>query len=942
MATTRRPGTARTTADGTPRAPGGTAAPWVRTRLRASAGGALALGLLVAVTAFLAAAVPRQVEAHENGALRHALAGTPPDQRGVTVTADVLPGAAPGTDRVPVPSPAELRAAVRVLRDAARPPLALDRDETVAGIRTSTPVPVSGRGLSRPSGLDPHLTLLTQPLAEDEHVRLVSGRPPSPDVRDDTVEAVVTTRTAEVMNLTVGSTVRFPDVTGRRMTVRVSGLVAPRDRDAAHWRAQPDLLEPSLRTVSDQVPPPRYWHFSALIDSGARAVLPRCDGGAVAFWHHPVRTGALTAADVPALRSALASLTTGPDAVRVRDRSPVADPEVAADGLVVLLDAFDGERRTARSLVLIAAVGVGAAAAVVLVMAGALAAAGRRAELALLRARGGSLPGIGLRLLGETAAVAVPAAAVGTACALWWVPAPRSAASLALGAAAAVPACLTLPVLAAAAHRRPRPPVRDDVAAARPSRRRTVVELTVVALAVGGLVALRRRGTAEADPLTAAVPVLLAVVAALVLLRAYPLPLRLLARPAVRLRGVVVPLALARLGRAPSVSVLPLLAVLVALTVTSFGGSVLAGAAAARARAAVVEVGADARVEAATTLPGGLEERIRRVAGVSDTTAVRREEGRILSGVASRPFTLLAVEPRSYARLADRTGLDGGAPFPAAALDRAPGGGPLPAVVSPGLAEELGDGTVLVEADRGPARIRAVAVRGETPAVPGEFAVVSADALTAAARAERGGDTSRPTVLLVSGSGLDGRALTAEARGAAEDLTVTLRSRTEAGYGAGPLQDGTRRVYGAAVAAGAGYGALALLLPLLGSAPERRTVLARLRTLGLGRGQGRALVGAETLPPVALGVLGGAGTALAAVSLLRPGVDLTPLAFTAQARASGGQAVRAVLTPDAGALVWPPLALLALACGVVAVQAWLSGARDVRDEGNRLRTGERE
>ncbi|GAA2422591.1 FtsX-like permease family protein [Streptomyces macrosporus] len=897
--------------------------PWIRARLRASAGGALAFGLLVMVTAFLATAVPRQVAVHENAALRQVFAGTTPDQRGVTVTAEIVPGA-PGEPDTAVPSPEELRDAARALRDVARPPLTTDPDETVSGIRNGTPMEVSGRGLARPSGLSPRMSLVTRP--PDADVRLVSGRMPAPDVRGNTVEAVVTTRTAEVVGLRVGSTVRFPDVTGTPVTVRVSGLVAPRDRGAAYWHTGPDLPEPGLRTVPGELPPPRYWHFSALIDSGARRVLPFCDGGAVVFWHHPVRTDVLAAEDVGALRRALVSLTTGPDAARVADRSPVAAPDIGADDLVALLGAFEEERRTARSLVLIASVGVGAAALVVLVMAGALAAAARRTELALLRARGAGLPGIGLRLLGETAAVAVPAVAAGTACALLWVPAPRDTVSLLPGAAVAVPACLTLPVLAMAAHRRPRPPARDDVAGARPSRRRVVVELTVLASALGGLVAARRHDTDDgADPLIAVVPVLLAVVVALVLLRVYPLPLRLLARPAARLKGPVAALALARAARAPAVSALSLPAVLVALTVAAFGGSVPAGVADARARAALVEVGADARVESSAALPAGLDARIRRVAGVSDTAAVRIEEGEGLIGVSSRLLTLITVEPRSYARLVARTGLDGGGPFPAEELGRARDGGPLPAVVSPHVAEALGDGTGFVDGGDGPARIRVVAVRDALPAASGEFVVVPAAA-------------PRPTTLLVSGSGIDGDALAAEARRAGDGLTVTLRSRTEAEYGAGPLRDGTRRLHGAAVVAAAGYGALALLLSLSQSAPERRTTLARLRAMGMSRRQGGALVWAETLPPVLLGVLGGVGTALAAVPLLRPGVDPTPLAFTARAGGSGEGTVRAVLTHDVGALLWPAAAVTALACGIVAVQAW----RGTRGEGNRLSTGERE
>ena len=46
-------------------------APWVRTRLRTAPGISAALAVLVFLTAFLAAAFPRSVDAYETKALRH-------------------------------------------------------------------------------------------------------------------------------------------------------------------------------------------------------------------------------------------------------------------------------------------------------------------------------------------------------------------------------------------------------------------------------------------------------------------------------------------------------------------------------------------------------------------------------------------------------------------------------------------------------------------------------------------------------------------------------------------------------------------------------------------------------------------------------------------------------------------------------------------------------
>ncbi|POX38994.1 FtsX-like permease family protein, partial [Streptomyces sp. Ru72] len=467
---------------------------------------------------------------------------------------------------------------------------------------------------------------------------------------------------------------------------------------------------------------------------------------------------------------------------------------------------------------------------------------------------------------------------------------------------------------------------------ARPSRRRTVAELTVVLVVTGSVVALRRRGTADGglDQLTAAAPVLVAVVAAFVLLRLYPLPLRLLARPAARLRGAVLPLGVVRAGRTPSTAALPLLAVLVALTVTSFGGAVLAGVAAGRDRAALAAVGADARVQAQAALPRGLAERIRRLHGVRDVAAVRVETG--LRTERGTEYDLLMVDPGSYARLAAVTGVDGR--FPTAELDDR-GAGALAAVVSPRLAAEFGGHARVVRTAAGPLDVRAVAAREAAVAVPGrEFVIVSAKAVAREHADWQPTSALEPTELYVTGQ-VDGRSLRATAQRASGRLTVRLRSEERAALKGTALQSGAQRVYQAAVAAGGGYCVLALLLSLLQSAPQRRTTLARLRTMGMRVGQRQWLAVLDVLPQVLLGAVGGVLTGLAVVPLLRPGVDLTALAFTGRPTADGMPAV--VPATDPLALVLPSAGLLGVACAVLAAQAWWTGRRG---EGTDLRMGD--
>ncbi|MFI8187181.1 FtsX-like permease family protein [Actinacidiphila glaucinigra] len=894
------------------------------------------MAALVLVTAFLAAALPRTVDAYEDAALRDTLRQASLPDRSVSATAEV-PYTAVAAGDVTDPFPArDLAAAETAFLKVVRPPLTLDPAQAVLGVRNAEPVPASDPGLPRPtSSLDPRATLVAQP-GLGTYARVVSGRLPGGTTRAGEVEAVLSARTAQVLGLRTGSAVHLPTTSGSPLTVRVTGIVTPRSPGSAFWSAEPDLRSPTLLTVPGPsgADPAYYWHFSALISQEASGVVLGLAGGARLYWHHPVDVGTVTAHDVPALRDRLASLSSGPDSTRLRSLTGIPGISVTQNGLASLLGPFEREREAASPMVLVATLGVGAVAGVVLLMAGGLAAARRRSEVQWLRVRGSSRAALVMRLLGETAPIVLPSAAAGTALALLVVPAGRYGTSIAAGAVVAVVAALALPVRALVLSGRFGLQEREDLAEARPSRRRTVAELTVAVVVTAAVAALRRRGTADGgvDALTASAPVLVAVVAALVLLRLYPLPLRLLARPTARLRGSVLHLGLARAGRTSSAAMLPLVALLVALAVTSFGGSVLAGVETGRDRAAVRQVGADARIDSLTTLPAGLAEHVRKVAGVRATTSVRIETG--LSTIpAGTSYDLVVVDPEKYAALVSATGI--GEPFPARALVGG-GDGVLPAIVSPRLAQQFRKSDAIVQAYSGPTPVRAVAVQDVTPAVTGrDFVIVSAAAMTRA-HADKPAYLLAPTTLFATGPTVDGRGLNALARQSGKGLTLTLRAQERTGFTGSALQTGARRVYLAAVAGAIGYSVLALLLSLLHNAPQRKALLARLRTMGMTSRQRQWLAVLETLPQVLLGALGGILVSLATVSLLRPAVDLTALAFSS--RASGADISGTVLRTDPASLLLPAAGLVVLAGVVLAVQAWLTGRRG---EGTELRMGER-
>ncbi|KUN83401.1 hypothetical protein AQJ66_19005, partial [Streptomyces bungoensis] len=893
-------------------------APWVRTRLRAAPGAAAALALLVALTACLAGALPRAVDRYEDAGLRHALHQALPEHTTLKVTAPLPPpGAAPG-DLATALRPDTLERQYEKLLDTAGGAPAVDRSQSAYGVATGADPAVPDPWIPRPTGQLAHVCLVA-PSGLAGHAKVRQGRLPRTagpvNAESPGVEAAVTAATAKALHIEVGSVIHVPGIARAPLAVRVTGILIPRDPAGAYWSTVPLLRTPTLVRVPVPGPVQNYWLGALLLPQRAVPALLGTAGQPFRYWYLAPALDGLRAHDLDRLRSAVASAESGPGLRRARAVTG-ADADVGT-GLDDVLLSFSRLRSTISPLVAVAAAGTATVAAVVLLMAGGLAADRRRTELALLRARGASLPGLAGRLLAETAVVAVPAGAAGLVAALLLVPAGRAGYAVAAALAVTLAACAALPLRAALAHRTVRlTGPREDVTAVPPTRRRTVAELTLLALSAGAVATLRRSGT-SAGPLVSVAPVLTGVIAALVLLRLYPLLLRRLARPAGRLRGAVGPLSLARAGRTRASAVLPLLALLTALTTAAFGGSVLAGVADARDRAALLGVGADARLDAATALPSGLTDRVRhlpgtaRVSPVALTYETKPEDG-------EDTVALAGVDPPSYSRVAGRTGMG---PFPAGLLTgpgrsgRPEGQGALPALASPSVARaygtrrpflvRLGDGSAVT--------VRITAVRDRTPALPGaDFLVVDRAGLPAAA--------ARPTSLLLTGTHLDTAALR---RLAPASATLRVRAEERSRYADSPLQTGAGHVYTVAVAAGAGFAVLALLLALLRAAPERAALLARLRTMGLTRAQGRRLLVLESLPQALLAATGGTLTGWATIVLLSPGIDLTTVALASAQTPAG----RAVLRPDAWSLTVPAVTVVVLAVGVAGLQAWWTGRR---------------
>jgi putative ABC transport system permease protein len=423
--------------------------------------------------------------------------------------------------------------------------------------------------------------------------------------------------------------------------------------------------------------------------------------------------------------------------------------------------------------------------------------------------------------------------------------------------------------------------------------------------------------------------VLAAIPVALLVMRAYPVVLRQLARLARRRRGVVLLVGFARGGAAAQAGVLPAFALVLAFAVIAFAGMARGAVARADVAASWRAVGADALVTAPAVGPGITPAALRLITaapGVRRTAAVTVTLGTSGQGLQ---LPVVILDPGQYAALAatapgpgDPGPVARGAAFPAAALARPPGpAAPVPALISPAARAILGPRDGLYVAGR-QLRIR---VAGTVAAVAGgaagtQFAVLPRWALGAQAPA--------PTVLAITGPRLDQAALVRVARRAVPGAQVTLRSRLLASIAAAPLPHGGVVTFAQGAAAAGGFSLLVVLLTLVLGARSRELTLARLSTMGLATAQSRRIMALETLPAILATAVGGTVCALLLVPLVGPAVDLA--AFT-------GMPVTVPLRADPAAILIAAAALLVLGGLTLTISSRLARGRGAAQA---LRVGE--
>ena len=867
-------------------------------RLRGERTASIAFAGLVLVTAFVVAATPRILDRVSDDAFRTALASASPGAADVELVQE---------RRIPASLPTPLASVANLTSDleSRLPPgirSLVDARYHVAetpfwSVLTETPEN-STVALRIQEGLE-------------QNIRYVAGRSPTASVRQTSLapaaggapldvvvfEAALAASSAAALGVSVGDTLLLaPDpydpLAGRsdapfgataegRLAIDVVGTWEPVDATHAYWSSDLTVVEPRIRSINSEV---EFLAAVAVLSSDAYPALleeTAADDLPMRYrWRYLVdeqrveaeRTGELIA-DLRRMEG-LFPATPGV--------SPI-EGTLLRSSLLPLAEQHAGRWRSAETVLAVAGIGAAAAAVAAMALVALLAAQRRGTTLTLWTARGASGTQILAGTVVEGLVVAAPPALLAAALAIFLITAGATiAAALAAGAVLAATLVLLLAMVARVARSPLDDPARRPRASRRPTARRLLLEAVLVAGAVIGAALLRERGVrgassagtlAAADPLIAAVPVLVGLAAGVVAIRVFPRVISILARVARVRRDLVPMLGLVRATREGGTAAV-LLVLMMAATIGAFSAATLAYVDRAAEDVAWHQVGGSFRLTSTTGfVPDDLD--LEALPDVEAAARIYRAPATTRDGAR---FVVVVVDAASFADVVRGTPLDPGLP---GALSDARAS-PLPAVVSAALADAedgIAVGETFGAAIRGTTiEFHAVAARDSFPTVEvgTRFAVVSREQIEAIAGA------ALPTHAVILRSPDD--AATALRESLAElDPAVVVESRAErtAAFRASPVPAAVIVGLLLAMAVTAAYAALAVALALAVAGAARSAEVAHLRALGLSSRQAFGLVLAEHAPTVLIGFGAGTALGLALFAALEPGLGLAALIGTA-------------------------------------------------------------
>ena len=762
------------------------------------------------------------------------------------------------------------------------------------------------------------------------YAQLVNGSYATAKAPHGAIAVAATVPTAARFGMHPGSQLTLSSPNG---TVRlfVTAIIRVRAGGSTFWQQDTNLVKPSL--TQQKPTSPSYWLGGVISDPDQLATTQSVLGGTGLdiHWEYPLDLGHVNADQVQALYQALNRATTaalpltgalGPGGGALAVTSPLLQD-------LALFISTQAAVETVLELLFVSLIAVGSA---VILLAARMVVARRAEELTLLRARGGSLGQVAVRMFGGAALSAGPGIALGVGLAAGLVPDGTAAPDAwPLAAVAALAALAGPPLIAVWQYRRPAPasnPARITSAETRRQARpwrRPVIEVTAIAASVAGLIVLHHQGVPSpgsgqaSDRYLTVVPILVAIPVVVIMLRLYPLVVRGLARLAARRAGATGFVALARAAGSPLGAALPAFALVLALTLATFAGMVSQGIATGEVAASWQTTGADALMTTGPNSPSIGPDAVQALAavpGVQHATEVWNSNWFTQFGES---VTVTAVDPASYAAVVGQTPYPA---FPAGLIGKAepttplPDGAVVPVLASPAAAATLGRAPTQLSTlgQIQPIMVRVVGVLPSTPAVPsgGAYVVMAYRTLP--------GPTGAPTpnLLLASGSSINQARFTAVATRTVPGSIVTYRSQILAELNGSPLQHGAGLIITLTIVAAAAFGLFIVVLGLALGSADRGLTVARLTVMGHERPAG--LVIAEAMPAVLTAVVAGLVCALVLPHAIGSAIDLS--AFT-------GTTTPIQFQPDALALGLPAVAIVVLALAALAVEARAVRRRDI-------------
>jgi putative ABC transport system permease protein len=892
--------------------------PSIRGRARADAGPLLLIAGVVAVVSLLAGAVPPLIRNTDDEATRDTIrrAGY---EAAVQVQARWEDDYGPNGGRVRAP---DLADDVDNFRQRAGEAL-----DPALGSALAPPVTeVSSISLVLTDGsVQRHFQLeYVRSGADGPAVTWIAGGPPRPAVPAAKsrieiplngppwpMQVGVSEAEAAALKVRPGDRLPLKDEQRNPYNVKVSGIFRPVDPADPAWALTPWLLKPvggldglgSTRLGGllgpDSLPDAR---LAFMDDQLTRSVFFSAD------------PDKLTWASAQRLATTVAGLKATSASSGARDASLKWQTQLDS----VLRDLRD-QVTTATAEASVLLITVLAAAVLVLLLTADLLARRRATALVAARQRGGSLPDLAAELLLESIAVTLPAAALGLAVAvlltggasIGW------AAPVIVGALLAGPAFGT--VAAARGTRDRRTPANRSArrwAQRTGQLRRATLELAVLLVAIGAVVALRQRGVgASGDaalPLSA--PTLGVIAGTLVLVRLMPVGTAFVLRRALRSRR---PLAVFGAAQAASTSarVLPFLVLTTTTALAAFAFTLTTTTQQGLTEGAWQTVGADARLDipsGSTEATAGMARQIAAAPGVDQVVTAQMSDGaRMIADNSAFQPRLIVVDPGAFQRLLADTPL---ADAPQLSRLTAAPSGPIPALVRTSDGG-LASGTRLRLLRDGEKPVEFTTV-GEAPTVGNAPDVVVVPATT----------TLPPALNTIWATGPGAAHAATTATGA--DAEVVLRADILRERRTAPLTTGLVRLQWAAAATLLALGMLGFALGAAASAPARWETLARLRTLGLRPRDAQRVAAAELLPPVLVGAVCGP-----LLGLLLFALTVDPLSL----RLLTAQTANPLPMVPWWQLLLAPVALLATLAAVVATETRL---RRPQRLGDVLRAGQ--